>query len=72
MCLPKEEVRLYTAKEVSEILCQGCKVKVSSTFSIDDNEWYHCLNGKKVECLASHWRMSSGKLELSELKKEIS
>ena len=49
-------VRRFTYEEVKNILCEGCRLNVSSLRICDEQKWYHTLNGNQVLCMANDWR----------------
>jgi len=46
----------YTYAEVSEILCEGCKKHLESSYSGITRQWEHHCCGVIIPCLASEWR----------------
>jgi len=50
------EVRRFTYEEIKAILCEGCKLNLSSLRECDERKWYHTINGQKIECKANDFR----------------
>jgi len=46
----------FTYEEVKHILCEACKLNAPTVLA---DGFYHTINGKRVECLASGWRLSN-------------
>lgn len=49
-------VKRFTYDEIKAILCEGCKLNLTSLRECDGQKWYHTLNGEAYNCLANDFR----------------
>ncbi len=59
---------LYTYDDVRAVLCEACRLKISdlSVSESDGLKHYHPINGRRIECLASTWRVEASKIILAQ------
>jgi hypothetical protein len=58
----------YSQNEVSEILCEACKLGVRSVST--DGVWAHRINGQDIPCLADEWRRKSSQILLNKERRD--
>lgn len=46
----------YSYDEVKNILCEGCRMNLSSLRNVDEQKWFHTINGNIIDCDANEWR----------------
>jgi len=51
-----EQTQRFTRDEVSAILCEGCRLHIPEVRNLDNQAWYHVVNGQQIRCLATTWR----------------
>ena len=53
----------YTYEEVKRVLCEGCRMDLTSLLVSEHHgpNFYHTINGNRIECLASDWRVKANR-----------
>jgi len=57
--MKKKKIRKFTYNEVSQLLCDCCRLGVPDIWTLlySETKIHHVVGGTRIECQASKWRL---------------